>query len=494
MFCYNFSEVIYMKNFLRFLLPVMICTLIIAAVANAYDDNMFGAVFTCENKNGMIKDAKVTVSVKDTVNIRDGFFTLEWSDGERPIEGFTPIKVLDYSSDGTVEIELNNALAIPDGAKGIQVTWSSKKNDKTYTCYCEIPAENYIKDAKLITKFSVLSDIHIRSASDSDLHTKHFANALEDICSLAPDTSMIFSVGDNVDAGVESMWKKFAEMRDSFLEGKNIQWHCAIGNHEVSFGNASFYKYMKLFLDYSHLSNVYYSVDAYGSKFIVLGTEKGAESLYANLSDDQLNWLKDELSKAEKGKPIFVFLHQPLKDTTSGTLSYVNATIQDWYGVNPNDELQSILNSYPNVMLFCGHGHWTYDSLVPCLAGYGDAASYFNTASVAYLWNDEDREVVGSQGLFVEMYDKYTLIKAYDFANDKWMGAAQFMILSDQQAEDLAEARKKAAEEADKTPVSDAHTDDNDDKKGCGSVISFAAAAAVTAFAPAMIKRRRKDQ
>jgi hypothetical protein len=91
-------------------------------------------------------------------------------------------------------------------------------------------------------------------------------------------------------------------------------------------------------------------------------------------------------------------------------------------------ELRQILDEYPDAVVFSGHTHWQFDSLQPLLMSSGNTANYLNTASVGYLWTDLDTGLVGSQGYFVEVYEDYVLIRGRDFAEQKWVSNAQFML------------------------------------------------------------------
>jgi 3',5'-cyclic-AMP phosphodiesterase len=67
---------------------------------------------------------------------------------------------------------------------------------------------------------------------------------------------------------------------------------------------------------------VYYDKWIEGYHFIILGSEHSriTNSLYADnaiLSELQLEWLEQKLQTSPYGKPIFVFLHQPIPYSAS---------------------------------------------------------------------------------------------------------------------------------------------------------------------------------
>lgn len=72
-------------------------------------------------------------------------------------------------------------------------------------------------------------------------------------------------------------------------------------------------------------------------------------------SDKQINWLKEEMAKAQKTiqKTDFVFLHQHIKDTVYGS--------QEW-GTQDSAKINAVLKEYPQVITFSGHSHYPLDA------------------------------------------------------------------------------------------------------------------------------------
>ena len=72
-------------------------------------------------------------------------------------------------------------------------------------------------------------------------------------------------------------------------------------------------------------------------------------------SDKQINWLKEEMAKAQKDdpeKPIFIFLHQHIKETVYGS--------HEW-GTQDSAKINAVLKEYPQVITFSGHSHYPLD-------------------------------------------------------------------------------------------------------------------------------------
>ncbi|ASA26582.1 metallophosphoesterase [Paenibacillus donghaensis] len=122
-------------------------------------------------------------------------------------------------------------------------------------------------------------------------------------------------------------------------------------------------------------------------------------------------------------RPVFLFLHQPLKDTVAGSLE-----AQEWYGVTQDQQLRSILAKFPQTLLFTGHTHWELEVDNTMFPGHGRTATMFNASSVAYLWTNEDKHKTGSQGYYVEVYSDRVVVRGRDFMNAAWIDSAQYEV------------------------------------------------------------------
>lgn len=177
------------------------------------------------------------------------------------------------------------------------------------------------------------------------------------------------------------------------------------------------------FLEKTGTEDIYHDHWINGYHFIFLGTEEGLE-IFCSLSEEQLNWLDTKLGeKAEPNRPIFLFLHQPLKDTVAGSYEQ-----QKWYGVVQDAELKAVLARHPQTILFTGHTHWELEAPHNHFDGQGALPTMFNAASVAYLWTDEDEHKDGSQGYYVEVYHDHVLVRGRDFTEGEWIESAQFRV------------------------------------------------------------------
>ena len=190
--------------------------------------------------------------------------------------------------------------------------------------------------------------------------------------------------------------------------------------------NTNFNDAIDLFKSNLNASNHYYSFEMNGSKFIMLGADtlKGTGEMFS----EQINWLKNELQNTPLTQSVFLFMHQPLKDTVAGSLVSYNPNTQDAYGFGAaRTELMSIFDQYSNLVVFSGHSHWCMDSYQSML--YNDnKASFINVAAVAYIVDNENNKIDGAEGLYIEVYEDYILVHGREFIEHSYISSMQIVI------------------------------------------------------------------
>lgn len=227
-------------------------------------------------------------------------------------------------------------------------------------------------------------------------------------------------IGDVTDHGFPAEYEEMLRILKQYkTELPGITF--TLGNHDVGLGNWE--SRLGMYTSQTGMSGPYHDHWVNGYHFIMLGTEQGLPK-FCDLSSEQLDWLEHKLGEqASPDQPIFLFLHQPLKDTVAGSLES-----QDWYGVTQDTELKEILSRYPQTLLFTGHTHWELEVDNTMFPGDGEIATMFNAASVAYLWTNEDKHKEGSQGFYVEVYSDKVLVRGRDFKTGSWIEAAHYEV------------------------------------------------------------------
>ena len=359
----------------------------------------------------------VTVTPASSASLTYRFY---WAANGKRLSGYLPIKEVTHSGSAAFTVNFNDCLFMPDEADSVEV---AVVNGRSGSYFASAPSSLKAPESELLYEFQVVTDMHI-----ADYHAAHTPNlqaALYDIAEMSPDSQAIISVGDHTDKGSQVHYDVLLQTLNG-ITADLPPMYFAMGNHDMVW-SGTYEEQVQRFIDNLGMPGVNYAVDIQGSRFIILGSD--VQTGEGDLSAQTLAWFEEQLAATDPNTPAFVFLHQPLKDTVSGTLTALDAEIQDWYGfTNSGNEIRRILKRYPNAIAFSGHTHWSLEQTQPLLYGNGTDASFMNAASVGYLWSDEDAAIGGSEGLYIEVYEDYILIKGREYTQGVWCAAAQFLI------------------------------------------------------------------
>ncbi|WP_156158061.1 metallophosphoesterase family protein [Gordoniibacillus kamchatkensis] len=214
--------------------------------------------------------------------------------------------------------------------------------------------------APLLT-FAVVSDIHVQKWNR---HSQaKLRRALADLQQAEPLAQALVVNGD-LGNGQPGDYETLGRLMNGLPHPKRLFYN--IGNHE--YYKAWYDKYghwspdfpngeserasQHRFLQFAGRKRLYEDAWVSGYHFIFLGSERYRQSDVrigedAWLSDGQLKWLDRALAEEEKpGKPIFVFLHQPLPFTVAG--SHTSR------GVVQHERLRAVLSRHPGAIYFRG--------------------------------------------------------------------------------------------------------------------------------------------
>jgi 3',5'-cyclic-AMP phosphodiesterase len=292
----------------------------------------------------------------------------------------------------------------------------------------------------VLCRFSVVSDIHVQAGYEKSIRT--FQAALTDLTKLGFSNTLI--INGDLSNGMPSDLQAIRKILKKTPHPRHVYF--TIGNHEffrawrdfqgnwkrAQFPNGeSEQQSIQRFLDLTGEKKVYYDRWIQNYHFIFLGSEHYRQTNPsikedADLSADQLNWLREKLDekKDQEGKPVFVFLHQPLPYTVSGSAEWGNER-----SVIQHKQLTEILAKHPEVILFSGHTHWEL-KLPTTLVQH--KFTMVNSSSVLDPWSNKNKPVEGTQseGLCIEIYRDKVLIKGRDFAKRKWIAKAAYTLYS----------------------------------------------------------------
>ena len=354
-----------------------------------------------------------------------------WGDADGKLEGYTSLSRFKVTGESTTFTFGKNVI-IPNGATRLLVYSLDEVSGALSSEFVSVDlpegaAHGGFEDS--IAELFVMSDIHI-TQNKSHVHNTNFATMLKDVQSLNKDALGIFVVGDTADTGNEQEYKNMLELHQNAGDVPPV--FLAVGNHDLSSlpfdeANALFLKYATL-PDGSHPTDSSYDFWLGGYHFIFLGTDHAA-GLHASFDRSTMTWLEEKINEnRDPARPVFLFLHQSLSNTVSGSLPG-----EGWSGVDNENMLRNVLKDYPEVMFFNGHSHWTMDSTGNMFVGTDKLpCRIFNCASVAYLWSGYNvvtgEHLDGSQGYMVKLCDGKLYVLGRDFARGEWISAAQYCI------------------------------------------------------------------
>ncbi|MEW9700995.1 metallophosphoesterase [Paenibacillus sp. SI8] len=277
--------------------------------------------------------------------------------------------------------------------------------------------------------FSVLSDVHI-TTWDGEAQ-RLLRNALDDHHAMRPDSKLLVLNGD-LTGGDEADYRALLG-----LLGKlpHAPVHATMGNHDYYRmwrtpeggmdtrklnPNWSSRQAVELFDRMFHYDKPYHELIVEGYRFLFLSGEAYRDvdaSINENafLSAEQLAWVKERLDASaatDAGKPVFVFLHQPLPQTLDGTDREL--------GVVQHKELRALLDAHPNVIFFSGHTHWNLETTRQVKQLKFLAAS---SASIRQVWNAQNEPEVRSisQSLIVDVYKDKVIINRREHSQKRWI-------------------------------------------------------------------------
>jgi len=282
------------------------------------------------------------------------------------------------------------------------------------------PVNKDIKTAEIPDvdlSFGVLGDVHE--------NVDNFQKAINDMYTINPAINALVLNGDSVDQGIEKQYesmKKIIDKNKDLLPNKIIK---NIGNHEFFNydievnSKEQVQLFINRYLDFAGEDKVYHDTWVNNYHFISLGSEDGnsetLNSVKAYISPEQQNWLKEKLAeKYEKGKPIFVFLHQHLSNGKNG----------GWVGSDQADEVRQILDKYPEVILFTSH---THRDLTESSVVLDQPFTTIHTGAIHYTIIPDENSEGGRRnepyikGLYVEVNGNKVTVKGRDFKEKQWI-------------------------------------------------------------------------
>ena len=402
--------------------------------------------YTLKDAASGLADGTLDITLPEVHNATD--IHMWWANDNGKLDGYTMLAKFKVPSGKTsFTYEMTPNTLIPKGATKLLIyTYGSTYGLSSSPFECLLPSNiSYIDTSyEANVEFQVLSDIHIKE--NGHKHNNNFITALNDIGENSLDSQGIFVVGDMVDNGSnDSYWSNFWSIYDNVGGSKDLpHMYISLGNHEF-WSLGEYNNVLKKFLSNLRIpdgkakpTTAYYDTWIGDYQFIFLAsTQVTSDGCHAVIGDAQYKWLEEKLSANKTDKPIFIFMHQSLKDTVAGSTD-----AEGWWGIEDDAKLRELLKKYPQICMFNGHSHWKLDSYTTMYGGKGDAA-IFNTSSVGYLWDGYNKvageELDGSEGYYIKVFDDKILVLGRNFITGEWVSSAQFVISPPKNGDEIEE-------------------------------------------------------
>lgn len=269
-----------------------------------------------------------------------------------------------------------------------------------FVSFFNIHAENLSEDKENLA-FAILSDVHINEKDKTK--SEKLENALSIINKKVPNIDKYIFTGDYTNSGYIEEYKLLNEIYSRNVSS-NEKRITIMGNHDywnglnIEDSKNRFRNELKEELNSSRKIK--------GYTFILLSTEN--DEVHGYYSEKSLDFAKKEIEKSindNPSKPIFIFTHQPPKDTIYGS---------DIWG---NNHLKEVFNEYKQVILFAGHSHFPLNDERGI---YQNNYTVITAGGIGGVDIEENNIDEGSQGLIVKVdkNNKITIIRM-DFSNNE---------------------------------------------------------------------------
>ena len=244
--------------------------------------------------------------------------------------------------------------------------------------------------------------------------------SVEDMANSSCPVNALVVAGDIAENGFQDEYDRvYDDLKKTGI--KNFIF--SAGNHDIRLRD--YEQCSERFLNFQNSLNpadkavdkLYYTYTVNGCTFIVMASER-SDFEDATITVRQTKWLKEQLDiAAVDGKPVFVVLHYPLKDTHGLPDTWSNSLWESGSIGDDSDTVFEILNEYDNVILITGHLHTGFGQFSYEKIGNIDSV---NVPSIGIKNKDGDYNDNGI-GYFVEVSPSQVLFRARDFAKGRFL-------------------------------------------------------------------------
>lgn len=280
-------------------------------------------------------------------------------------------------------------------------------------------SEPIIVDDEALLTFAVFGDPQVSNYMFA--RQRCFYSAVLDIANMPCPLDALIIAGDIAENGLKCEYLTVSRMLNEISDKVNL-FICVTGNHDIRV--RPYKRQLSVFRDFmSSVRNgvvpdgkrYYHSTVINGYKFIMLGADIPAfEASF--IGKEQLAFIENEISSSEKGKPVFIINHQPLKKHNG--LPDTWQAKGDWRGSVglQSDKLEKMFRRYDNVFYISGHLHWCTNE-----KSFDDRGAYKCLSAQTVGAGNHGDFGEESQGFIVSVYEDRIIIRARLFGKGKYV-------------------------------------------------------------------------
>jgi 3',5'-cyclic AMP phosphodiesterase CpdA len=219
-------------------------------------------------------------------------------------------------------------------------------------------------------RFAHLTDMHVQPERRGG---EGYAAALRSLEKLDPKPSFIVTGGDHVMDAFEQTPTRCAQQWDLYQkvlrEGTSLPVYPVMGNHDIcGWGAPDKFPLdgdgygKRMAMERLGLKTSWYAFDAGGWRFILLDSVARRSNCYlGDLTEEQMSWLKGELERAGRDRPICIISHLPI---LSVCVYFDGERLRDTYWHVPDAwmhrdavQITQLIEPYRVPLLLSGHIH-----------------------------------------------------------------------------------------------------------------------------------------
>ncbi len=379
---------------------------------------------------GEFDDIKIYSSALEATKIEEMYYITALKKVNDEIEDFLVTDKAALYSDANVtalESELADSKAFADSYEFGNLDSIKAQYEAIDTFYNEF----LIKDIDGMIAFG--SDVHISEKDENHLSAQNLKRFLTEGQSWETAPKSFILTGDIADVGADDLGYFFSHLEKWVVDGSNMV--ICRGNHDEPKGNNNatgetldrtalknlFVTNMTKYVDTDNALNASVVADGTLSLPYYYSTDGIAHYITIDaywpdvrkISDTQFEWLESVLNKISgDGKPIFIAIHTPLRDTTGGS-SYLGLDEAD------DAQLKALLSKHDNVFVLNGHSHHGLGGGSGNPVKVNDSFWQVNAPILASKTINSGYE--WASGYYITVQDGYVTFRARDFENQKWL-------------------------------------------------------------------------